>query len=115
MVGFDPEKSKVSAETLARFLTSNLAEDLRSVPGIGPATVARLRENMDGDSAVETTYQLIGKFLALRGAGMEPKDHMNAFWFYLQARGIDSHRSGIVTSIAQKVDLMIPGIIGDIQ
>ncbi|KAH9259981.1 hypothetical protein BASA81_001742 [Batrachochytrium salamandrivorans] len=114
MSGFDPEKSKVSAAALARFLTDKVNEDLKSVPGIGDVAVAKLSVEKDGDSAVETTYQLIGKFLALKGAGMEPKDHMDAFWFYLQARGVDSHRSGIVLSIAQKVDLMMPGIAGDI-
>jgi hypothetical protein len=55
---------------------------------------------------------------------------MDAFWHYLAARGITSHRSvsffvsglpvesltniskiqGIVNAIAQKVDIMIPGI-----
>ena len=65
---------------------------------------------MDGDAAVETTYQLIGKFLSLKGKGMSSKEHMDAFWFYLKARGVDSHRSGIVDAIARKVDVMIPGI-----
>jgi hypothetical protein len=54
--------------------------------------------------------------------------HMDAFWHYLASRGITSHRSvcssfsiyyrladeqglqGIVNAIAQKVDIMIPGI-----
>jgi hypothetical protein len=108
--GFDPQKSKVSAEALARFLTDAINENITSVPGIGPAAQQRLATEVAGDSAVETTYQLIGKFLSLKSKGMTPKDHMNAFWFYLQSRGIDSHRSGIVLSIAQKVDLMMPGI-----
>ena len=103
--GFDPEKSKVSAQSLSRFLTDKVNEDLRSVPGIGPAAAAHLGEN-----GIETTYQLLGKFLTLKGKDMTPKEHMDAFWYYLQAKGIDSHRSGIVHSIAQKVELMMPGI-----
>ncbi len=108
--GFSEDKSRVSMEALARFLTDNICEDLRSVPGIGSEAVKKLKKNAEGDSSVETTYQLIGKFLSLKGKDMTSQEHMDAFWFYLQSRGISAHRSGIVFSIAQKVDLMMPGI-----
>ena len=42
--GYNPNKSMVSADTLASFLQSEIQEDLTSVPGIGPATVKALHE-----------------------------------------------------------------------
>ena len=41
---------------------------------------------------------------------MTVQAHMDAFWFYLAGRGINSHRFGIVDAIARKVDVMNPGI-----
>ena len=81
-----------------------------SVPGIGPKAVELLGKAVEGDSAVETTYQLIGKFLQLKNKDMTVQAHMDAFWFYLAGRGINSHRFGIVDAIARKVDVMNPGI-----
>lgn len=72
--------------------------------------IKELAKSMPGDAPVETTHQLIGKFLTLRGKGMTPQQHMDAFWFYLKERGLSSHRAGIVDAIAQKVNVMIPGI-----
>jgi hypothetical protein len=79
--GFDPNKSKVSDDELVRFLTSEINQDLKSVPGIGPAYCVKLAQVVQGDSAVETTYQLIGKFLALKSKGMSSKAHLDAFWY----------------------------------
>ena len=44
-----------------------------SVPGVGPAAAEKLKQEMDGDSGIETTYQLIGKFLTLKSKGMTSK------------------------------------------
>lgn len=37
-------------------------------------------------------------------------EHMEKFWYYLQSRGISAHRSGIVKSIAEKLNTMMPGV-----
>jgi len=66
---------------------------LTSVPGIGKKGAEILGMEKDGDSAIENTYQLVGKYLSLRGRGMTSKQHKDAFWFYLQARGLDAYRS----------------------
>lgn len=49
------------------------------VPGIGPATVRVLKEH-----DVTTTYQLIGKYLSLKGEGVEPVEHADRFYFWLK-------------------------------
>lgn len=49
------------------------------VPGIGPATVRVLKEH-----EITTTYQLIGKYLSLKGEGVEPVEHADRFYFWLK-------------------------------
>ena len=108
--GFDVNKSQVSADQLAKFLAMDLSEDITTVPGIGPAAAKKLATPGENDSPVQTTHQLIGKYLSLRGPGMSSKEHCDAFWFYLKLKGIDSHRSGIVHAIGEKVNVAFPGI-----
>lgn len=113
LTGFDPRRSNIAPSTLADFLKNDINEDITSVPGIGPAaakSLAMVNPNLPGDYPVETTFQLIGKFLSLREKGMKPADHANAMWIWLQNKGIIAYRSGIVLAIAEKVNTMIPGI-----
>jgi hypothetical protein len=108
--GFDVNRSQVSADALAKFLAADLSENITTVPGIGPKAAQVLAVATAEDSGVRTTFQLIGKFLCLRGPGMSTQEHCDAFWNYLKLKGVDSHRSGIVHAIAEKVNIMIPGI-----
>jgi hypothetical protein len=36
---------------------------------------------------VTTTYQLIGKYLSLKGEGVEPVEHADRFYFWLKNIG----------------------------
>mmetsp|Transcript_14601 Transcript_14601/g.26185 ORF Transcript_14601/g.26185 Transcript_14601/m.26185 type:complete len:121 (-) Transcript_14601:74-436(-) len=108
--GFDVNKSRVTAEALGEFLASEVREDITSVPGIGAAASANLATEVEGDQAITTTHQLIGKFLTLKGAGVSQQEHCDAMWYWLQSRGVNSYRAGIVHSIAEKANIMIPGI-----
>mmetsp|Transcript_1059 Transcript_1059/g.1341 ORF Transcript_1059/g.1341 Transcript_1059/m.1341 type:complete len:117 (+) Transcript_1059:196-546(+) len=108
--GFDVNRSRVSDDALAEFLSKPVEEDIISVPGIGEKAAAILGTATDDDPAIETTFQLIGKFLSLKGKGMSSKEHCDAMWFYLQAKGINSYRAGIVHSIAERTNIMMPGI-----
>jgi hypothetical protein len=103
--GYDPNKSKVSQDKMADFLLADIDPDITSVPGIGPAAVRNLAE-----SNITTTYQLIGQFLLLRGDNMGTQAHCDAFWYWLQEQGINAHRSGIIETIAEKVETMMPGL-----
>lgn len=109
MSGFDPTKSRVSTDALANFLGSPIDEDLTSVPGIGDAAVKLLNEPFENDPPIETTYQLLGKFLSLKGKGMTQQEHCDAMWFYLQERGLNSYRAGIVHCLAERLNLFMPG------
>lgn len=110
MSGFDASKSRVNEDVLGEFLATPVMEDLTTVPGIGPAAVKLLGKAMEGDQPIETTYQLLGKFLSLKGKGVTQQEHCDAMWFYLKERGLDAHRAGIVHSIAEKLNLFIPGL-----
>jgi hypothetical protein len=109
MSGFDPTRSKVSEEALAYFLANPLVENLLTVPGVGPVTVDRLAA--DG---IRTTFQLLGAFLRVCDEGMTTQERTDAFWFYLQALEVPGGtRSSIVHSIAEKINIMVPGLYGD--
>mmetsp|Transcript_10588 Transcript_10588/g.15872 ORF Transcript_10588/g.15872 Transcript_10588/m.15872 type:complete len:127 (+) Transcript_10588:83-463(+) len=108
--GFDPNRSQVGEDKLAAFLQAEVSEEISSVPGIGPRAKELLAKEVEGDQAITTTYQLIGKFLTLKGQGMTPAEHCNAMWHWLKLRGVSSHRAGIVLCLAEKVNLFMPGV-----
>lgn len=109
MEGFDATKSQVADDRLAQFLASEVSQELQSVPGIGPVNEKALGENAV-DFPVTTTYQLIGKYLSLRSKDMSSQDHLDAFWNWLKSKGVTSYRSGIVLCVAEKANVMIPGL-----
>jgi len=104
-VGYDPNRSQVGEDKLRDFIQRPITGDLSEVPGVGPKAIERLREN-----DITTTYQLIGKYLSLKAENVQPAEHCDRFWYFLQGIHIDSHRAGIVQCIALKVDAMFPGI-----
>lgn len=69
---------------------------------------------------VTSTYQLIGKFLSLKGEDVEGDvvqtvEHCDRFWYWLKEVGIVAHRSGIVNAIAEKCNTWLPGIYDEAQ
>lgn len=113
--GYDPKRSRVSDDKMNEFMRQTITGDLTEVPGIGPAAVVKLAQSdVDGD-VVTNTFQLIGKFLMLKGPDrgddkVGTREHMEKFWYWLQEKGISSHRSGIVRCIAERMNAMMPGI-----
>ena len=97
--------SAVHEDTFAEFIQAPITGDLIDVPGIGPAAIKKLAE---GEEPITTSYQLFGKYLSLKGEGIETKEHCDRFWSWLQAKGVNSHRSAIVMAIAQKCEVMFP-------
>jgi hypothetical protein len=102
---FDINSSRVSDSTLAHFLAGPIPNNLLDVPGIGPSAVEKLKVDN-----VESPIQLLGIFLTMKAPDMTQTQHCNAMWFYLQELGINSSRSCIVHCIAEKANLLIPGI-----
>ncbi|EED87992.1 predicted protein [Thalassiosira pseudonana CCMP1335] len=96
------------------FIRGSVTGDITEVPGIGPAAAKKLA-NVEGEEGITNTYQLIGKFLMLKGPDtdtnkVESFEHCEKFWYWLQAMGISAHRSAIVKAIAQKVNGLLPGV-----
>lgn len=102
---FDPEKSRVSADSMAEWISGEIREDIEAVPGVGPAAKGKLAK-----AGVDNTYQLIGKFLMLKGTDMSVQEHCDAFLQFIIDSGISHYRHGIVLAVAEKVNTMIPGI-----
>eukprot|EP01031_Cornospumella_fuschlensis_P034030 gene34030-41189_t len=103
---FNPNKSKVSDARLADFIQAPLTGDLNEVPGIGPATVELLKKE-----GISTTFQLIGKYLSLKDEGVGPIEHADRFFYWLASIGTPAgFRSGIVHSIAEKMNITFVGI-----
>lgn len=106
--GFNPEKSRIKEDTLNYFLHSPVSEDITSVPGIGIEAASKLALAEENDISIKSTFQLIGIFLTLREPEMSYDDHLDAFWYYLKLRGVNSCRSGIVLAISEKVNMIFP-------
>jgi hypothetical protein len=112
--GYDPKRSRVNDDTMADFIRSTVTGDVTEVPGIGPAAAKKLACG-EGDEKVTNTYQLIGKFLMLKGPDeddnkVESMEHCEKFWYWLQDKGISAHRSAIVKAVACKVNGLLPGV-----
>lgn len=58
---------------------------------------------------MQTTHQLIGKFLSFRDKGMGMKEHVDAFFNWLTELKIGAYKNAITKAIAEKVETMIPG------
>lgn len=114
--GYDPKRSRVNDNTMMDFIRGTVSGDITDVPGIGPAAALKLAAG-EGDDKITNTYQLIGKFLLLKGPDssdgdnkVESMEHCEKFWFWLQDKGIAAHRSAIVKAIALKVNGLLPGV-----
>jgi len=108
-MSYDPSKSRVSVDAMAKFLGSPLQEDVRSVPGVGDAAQAKLAA-----AGVHNTFQLVGKCLSLyephsMETDAEKEDVSHKIWEYLDSVGINAYRSGIVTAMMEKIDSYFPG------
>ena len=103
---FNPQNSKVADDTLGDFVRGAIEEALPSVPGIGPATETKLREE-----GITSTFQLIGKFLSMKDEGVESVEHCERFYQWLIHIGTPAgFRAGIVHSIAEKMNILMPGV-----
>jgi len=106
---FDARKSQIQEDKLADWLREPIGFDLEQVPGIGPANAAKLASG-DGDDKIETTHQLIGKFLLLKGKDVDPVEHCDKFWHRLASRGVNAGRNNVVLAVAEKCEVFVPGV-----
>mmetsp|Transcript_20952 Transcript_20952/g.22760 ORF Transcript_20952/g.22760 Transcript_20952/m.22760 type:complete len:121 (+) Transcript_20952:109-471(+) len=106
MTSYHPNRSRVGADAMSDFIRKPLSGDLKEVPGIAKATEAILKEN-----GIHTTFQLLGKYLSLKEEGIEAVEHTDRFYFWLKSiKTPGGYRAGIVRSIAEKMNILFPGI-----
>lgn len=108
MAHYDREKSKVKDEALADFIANDLQEDVICVPGVGTKTAVMLK-----DAGIETSFQLVAKFLSFKGKGKMKDDMCEDMYQYLANLGVGGYRSGITTCLQEKVETMIPEVFAD--
>lgn len=101
-MGFEINKSKVSADHLAEFLAAPIDADLLTVPGLGPFGVAKLNE-----VGIKNTFNLIGHFMLFIDPQKTNKETLDGMWYWLGEVGINAHRSGIVHAIVEKLSIML--------
>ena len=56
---------------------------------------------------IDSTHQLIGKYLRLRNEGATNAQNAQEFFLWLKAKGITSHVNDIVEAVAEKVITII--------
>ena len=56
---------------------------------------------------IDSTHQLIGKYLRLRPDGATSTQNAQEFFLWLKAKGITSHVNDIVEAVAEKVQNIV--------
>lgn len=102
---YNPSTIRTYEATMAAFRNKTIYVSLQEVPGIGKANAEALA---DGEDAIETVYQLIGKYLSFKGNGVTTAEQCNAFYKWLEAKGVNACRSDITSAISQKTSMLFP-------
>ena len=48
--------------------------------------------------------------MTLKSKGASSQEHCDAMWYWLQGKGVSSHRSGIVQCLVEKLEIMMPSL-----
>ena len=94
-----------------KFLKSPLSGKLEDIPGIGDAHKAVLMKASVAmtnckECHINTSFQLIGVYLACKEPGMSMQQHHNKFYNWLFAIGVHGQRNTIVDAVARRAALM---------
>jgi hypothetical protein len=99
----------VSGAQMQTWLSEPLG-DLDAVPGIGAKNKGLLMQPGAGGPYICNTLQLMGVFLRLKGPGLTCEAHCQEFFKWLRLHHIHYHTHTIVSAIAQKANVLFPGI-----
>lgn len=102
---YDPARSQLTETKLSAWLGADVTDDLQTVPGVGSKAAENLRA-----AGVVTVHGLLGQFLLLKVPGDDAQTRCDAFFRWLVAAGVHAHRAGIVQSVAEKVNVFLPGL-----
>lgn len=95
----------ISNSKFDKFCHEPLDDDVLSVPGLGVIAARNLKA--DG---ICCTTQLIGKFLTLKRPDCSIEEHVDLFYQYLLSVRVGGLAPIITICIAEKANMMIPGI-----
>jgi hypothetical protein len=100
-------KSTISVKTQVRFIRKTLCGDFKidNIPNIGPKTIEKLRA-----IGITTSFQLMAKFLSLKGEGVSPREHCDLFLAWLAEVGINGNRNNIVVAVSEKCSVLFTGL-----
>ena len=107
MINFRIRMSGVPDENLAEFILNPIDPDIKSIPGMVKNLNYKEKLNNIG---ILNTYNLLGTFLLLKEDNQSVQQHCDAMYRFLKNAGITRYLSGIVVCIAEKADVMMPGI-----
>jgi hypothetical protein len=105
---YNPAKSHTTQAALMNFIRAPVNDvDLKCVPGLGEKSVEKFHEHH-----ICTVTQLIGKYLMFKNdSSMTGKMLADAYFNWLSNEvKIHTHQNEIVQAIAERCNLMIPGI-----
>lgn len=105
--GYNSNNLLTNSDQLDFFLESPITGNLLDVPGLGISDKKKLRYY----GGIQTTYQLIGKFLSFKKEDIEYEKLCSSFYNYLANAGVnENYRSAIVQAIAEKTRISFPDI-----
>jgi len=79
---YDVSASRLTDEQLMIWMQTTLDGDLRQIPGVGEKTVEGLNA-----AGIQTSYQLLGKYLSLREPEVDQQEHLSRFLTFLVDAG----------------------------
>jgi len=112
---YHPELSTTSRGQLQEFIRAPLTGKLDEIPGIGPANIAHFHTVQEearghgGEDVLDSSFQVIGKYMMLRKYGISNIENAQQFYIWLKLKGITSHANNIVEAVAEKVNVFLPG------
>lgn len=109
-MSYHPHNSNINRETLDSFVSATLSGNLSEIPGVGPNAERILNAN-----DIDTSYQLLGKYMSFKGEGVDIVDHHDQFHEWLVEIGIPSGfwSTCIVKAVACKMDDRFPGLYSE--
>lgn len=93
------------------WLKEAISGELTQIPGIGDVNANHLRNCSEN---ITSSYQLMGKFLLMRGMSSTQVEQCDRFFAWLKdSAGIHYGRNSIVQAVATKMNIFFPGLYNE--
>lgn len=98
---YDASASRLTDAALTLWMETEITGQLTEVPGVGEKTAGKLN-----DVGIHTTFQLFGKYLSLRGPGVDQQEHLNLFMNFLEGAGCaKSYLASQVQAVSERMNI----------